>query len=291
MRVVSALQKIVSQQLPFLLSLPAFLLQTYFLLIPLVCIIAISLTTDMTSGNWVFTVSRYRDLISGMHIKVIFNSGVLACITGGLCLLIGYPVAYYLAMRAGRMKHALLVFLILPSWTSFIIQVYSWFYLLQKHGLFSNFFHSLGLTSEPLSLLNNYSATVLGMVYCYLPFMVLPLYTVLEKMDKRLLEASADLGANAWQTFTRIVLPLSQSGIRVGLALVMVPAFGEFAIPDLMGGVKDLYLGHLIMEKFLVFRDWHSGAAVVMVSFMIPIIFVSMWYVLNKSVRYVQGEE
>jgi spermidine/putrescine transport system permease protein len=291
MRVVTTLQKIASQQLPFLLSLPAFLLQGYFLLIPLVFIVVISVTSDASSGQWLFTLSQYRDLCSSMHMKVIFNSAVLSCIAGGLSLLIGYPVAYYLAMRAGRMKHALLVFLILPSWTSFIIQVYSWFYLLQKHGLFSSFFYSIGLTSEPLSLLNNYGATVLGMVYCYLPFMVLPLYTVLEKMDKRLLEASADLGANAWQTFTRIVLPLSHSGIRVGLALVMVPAFGEFAIPDLMGGVKDLYVGHMIMEKFLVFRDWHSGAAVVMLSFMIPIVCVGFWYLISKSVRYVQGEE
>jgi spermidine/putrescine transport system permease protein len=291
MRVVTTVRKIVAQQLPFLLSLPAFLLQSYFLLIPLLFIVVISLTSDVYSGQWIFTFAQYRDLFSSMHMKVILNSAVLACITGGLCLLIGYPVAYYLAMRAGRMKHALLVFLILPSWTSFIIQVYSWFYLLQKHGLFSSFFHTIGLTHEPVSLLNNYSATVLGMVYCYLPFMVLPLYTVLEKMDKRLLEASADLGANASQTFTRIVLPLSQSGIRVGLALVMVPAFGEFAIPDLMGGVKDLYLGHLIMEKFLVFRDWHSGAAVVMLSFLIPIACVSVWYLMSTSVRYVQGEE
>jgi len=291
MRPTQTFKQIVAEQVPFLLSLPAFLWQTYFLLIPLLFIVVISITTDMAIGDWSLTMHHYASLFSVTHGKVILNSGILACITGGLCLLIGYPVAYYLAMRAGRFKHVLLVFLILPSWTSFIIQIYSWFYLLQKHGLFSNFFHLCGLTTEPVSLLNNYSATVLGMVYCYLPFMVLPLYTVLEKMDKRLLEAAADLGANAWQTFTTIVLPLSQSGICVGLALVMVPAFGEFAIPDLMGGVKDLYIGRMIMEKFLLFRDWHSGAAVVMLSFVIPIICAGVWYAAGKVSQRLLVEE
>ncbi len=285
MRTVNQVRHFAQYQGPFILGLPAFLWQTYFLLVPLVFIMVISLVADTAAGDWHLTFDHYLSLFSCMHFKVMLNSALLACITGALCLLIGYPVAYYLALKSKRLKQVLLVFLILPSWTSFIIQIYSWFYLLQKRGLFSSFFYALGWTSEPISLLNNYSATVLGMVYCYLPFMVLPLYTVLEKMDKRLLEAAADLGASPWKTFTTIVLPLSMSGIRVGLALVMVPAFGEFAIPDLMGGVKEMYLGRIVFEKFILFRDWHSGAAVVMISFLVPLAVVAVWYMADKVQR------
>lgn len=269
--------------LPFALSTPAFLWQTYFLLIPLAFITGYSLAPDpgMTSGTITFT--HYARLFNWTFFKIVFNSGMLAFITSVLCLILAYPVAYYLAIKAGRWRNVLLVFLILPSWTSFIIQIYSWFYLLQKHGLFSSFLYRLGWTSEPISLLNNYGATVLGMTYCFLPFMVLPLYTVLARMDGRLLEASADLGANRWQTVRKIVLPLSSSGIKVGMALVMVPAFGEFAIPDLMGGFKDVYVGRLIMEKFLIFRDWHSGAAVVMASFFIPLAVAAMLYLIRST--------
>ena len=288
---VTTIPSLLRKQFPFMCALPAFLWQLYFLLIPLLFIIAISLIADISCNDWSLTFKHYYDLVSLLQFKVILNSAQLACITGGLCLLIGYPVAYYLAIKAQRYKHVLLVFLILPSWTSFIIQIYSLFYLLQKRGLFSTIFYALGLTGEPISLLNNYGATVLGMVYCYLPFMILPLYTVLEKMDKRLLEAAADLGAGPWQAFATIVLPLSRAGIYVGLALVMVPAFGEFAIPDLMGGVKDLYLGHLIMEKFLLFRDWHSGGAVVMISFLIPILFALIFYGVGKLQRRFVVEE
>jgi len=288
---VSTVRQFLAEQLPFMLSLPAFVWQAYFLVVPLLFIVVISLIADMSAPVWHFTFEHYTALFSDTYLKIFLNSGFLALITGGLCLLIGYPVAYYLAMRAHRFKQALLVFLILPSWTSFIIQIYSWFYLLQKRGLFSNFFYALGWTSEPISLLNNYEATILGMVYCYLPFMVLPLYTVLEKMDKRLLEAAADLGASPWQVFMTIILPLSMSGIRVGLALVMVPAFGEFAIPDLMGGVKDLYLGRIIMEKFLQFRDWHSGAAVVMLSFLIPVLIAMILFMATKMRRRLVVEE
>jgi ABC-type spermidine/putrescine transport system permease subunit I len=278
MEVVRRYQTWMLEQVPFLLSLPAFLWQMYFLLIPLLFIARYSVVTS--SGEW--TIQNYAELFQSSYLHIILNSCLFACITAALCLLIAYPVAYYLAMRAGRWKTVLLVFLILPSWTSFIIQIYSWFYLLQKKGLFSNFLYAMGWTSEPLSFLNNYSASVLGMVYCYLPFMILPLYTVLEKMDKRLLEAAADLGANRWKAFTSVVFPLSQSGIQVGLALVMVPAFGEFAIPDLMGGSKNVSVGRVIAEKFLFFRDWHSGASVVMLSFFIPVAIVALFYLIRQ---------
>lgn len=276
------LKALCADHLPFMLVLPAYLWQMYFLAIPLALITGFSLFFKAPSAGWTLTLSHYASLMTPTYAGIIWNSAMLAIITATLCLLVAFPVAYYLAVKAGRWKNTLLVFLILPSWTSFIIQIYSWFFLLQKGGLFSRLFWMLGLTVQPVSFLNSYGATVLGMVYCFLPFMILPLYTVLEKMDNKLLEASADLGANRWQTFTNIVLPLSRSGMKVGMVLVMVPAFGEFAIPDLMGGFKDLYLGRVIMEKFLVFRDWHTGAAAVMLSFLIPLCIIGMLHVVQK---------
>lgn len=276
------LKKLLRAQWPFLVSIPAYTLQVFFLFIPLLFILAYSMRS-MENGGLLW-LGNYTALFTVTYGSVLWNSCLLAMVTGFLCLLVAYPVAFYLAIRAKRLKNTLLIFLILPSWTSFIIQTYSWFYLLQKRGVFSTFLYSMGWTSEPVSFLNNYAATVFGMVYCYLPFMVFPIYTVLAKMDKRLLEASADLGASRWQTFRRIVLPLSWSGIRVGMFLVMVPAFGEFAIPDMMGGFKDIYVGRAIMEKFLIYRDWYSGAAIVMVAIVIPFL-ITLAMSMIASVR------
>lgn len=282
-------RELYEEHLSFALSVPAYLWQIYFLCIPLLFITIYSLMPDNLHGSWGITFSHYTDLINGVFARIILNSALLAVTTATVCLVLAFPVAYYLAVHARRWKNVLLVFLILPSWTSFIIQIYSWFFLLQKRGVFSTLLCRFGFASEALSLLNNRGATVLGMAYCYLPFMVLPLYTVLERMDKRLFEAAADLGASRWQVIRDIVLPLSRSGIQVGLVLVMVPAFGEFAIPDLMGGFKDVYVGRMIMEKFLMFRNWHSGAAVVMVSFLIPILVAGFIH-LSRSLAPTKGQ-
>jgi len=279
------LRKIFYKDLPFLISLPAYLWEVFFLFIPLIVIFTYSLIPDIVAPRFL-TLSHYWELFTTTYAKIVFNSCVLAFITAGLCLLIAFPVAYFLAVKAPRkFKNILLIALILPSWTSFIIQIYSWFYLLQKHGVFSSLIYHMGWTSQPTSLLNCYGATVLGMVYCFLPFMILPLYTVLERMDKKVLEASADLGANRWQTFRHIIFPLTSSGINVGLLLVMIPAFGEFAIPDLMGGFKGVYVGRTIMEKFLIYRNWHSGAAVVMLSIIFPLLLLGAMHVLQRFWR------
>ena len=270
---MSRLRSLINRELPFLMSMPAFLWEFYFLIVP-IGVIALYSLAPLGGGGITFT--HYAQLFTSSYFGIICNSCLLAAVTAGLCLLIAYPVAYYLAVRAKRFKNALLVFLILPSWTSFIIQIYSWFYLLQKGGVISSVLYRLGITGDYVSMLNSFGATILGMVYCFLPFMVLPIFTVLDRMDKRLLEASADLGANWWQTMTRIVLPLSASGVRIGLLLVTIPAFGEFAIPDLMGGFKGVYIGRAVMEKFLIYRAWHSGAALVLVSIVIPIVLIGL---------------
>jgi spermidine/putrescine transport system permease protein len=174
-------------------------------------------------------------------------------------------VAYFIALKVKKYKSLFLFSLILPSWTSFIVQIYAWFFLLKKDGLFTLLFKFFGLFKNSTHLLNSYFAVQIGMAYCFLPFMIFPIYTVLEKMDKRLIEASYDLGANTFNTFRRIIFPISMPGVLTGFLLVLISAFGEFAIPDLLGGGRKIYWGSIIVEKFLVSRDWKSGAAITVI--------------------------
>ncbi len=272
---------LLKDQLPFMLAAPAYMWEICFLYVPVFVILAFSLRTTMSSVV-AYSLQNYISLGTLTYVHILFNSLALASLTALICLLLGYPVAYYLAMRAQRMKNILLIFIILPSWTSFIIQIYSWFFLLQKGGLVSDMLQAIGLIGSPQNFMNNYGATLLGMVYCYLPFMIFPLYSVLEKMDKKLIEASGDLGANGFQTLRYVILPLSMPGVQIGTFLVFISAFGEFAIPDLMGGFKDMYIGRVVMEKFLLYRDWNSGAAVVMLSIILPMALILGVYVLSR---------
>jgi spermidine/putrescine transport system permease protein len=155
----------------------------------------------------------------------------------------------------------MLFFLTLPFWVNFLVQVYAWYFLLEYKGLINNFLLKLGIINEPLILASSLFAVFLVMVYCYLPFMIMPLYSMLEKIDPRLLEASSDLGATSWQTFYRITLPLSSPGIKTGFLLVLIPAFGEFVIPSLLGGSKYMLVGTLISYFFLVARNNAYGSA------------------------------
>ncbi len=266
---------------PFIFAAPALLVQFYFLYIPLCGLFVYSLLAFTPTGGFTFTLEKYYALFDVLYLSVIFNSFVLATATAFICLVVGYPIAYYLALKAGRLKTTLLVFLILPSWTSFIVQVYAWFFLLERRGPISIIANALGFTGLPPHLLNTPFATLIGMVYCFLPFMVLPLFAALERLDTQLLEASADLGANRHQTFWRVIVPLSKPGIAAGLLLVSIPAYGEFVIPELLGGFKRVYVGTVIVHKFLVYSDWQSGAASVFMLLLGPLaVLVVLVYML-----------
>jgi len=217
-----------------------------------------------------------------LYFNVILRSLVLAAVTSVLCLCIAYPIAYFFSVKVKRFKTVLLFSLILPSWTSFIVQVYSWFFLLQKKGFLHIALEYLGIIGPRTHLLNNYFSIVVGMVYCFLPFIILPIYAVLERMDKDLLEASADLGANHLDTFRRIVLPISYPGIIAGFLLVFICAFGEFAVPDLLGGSKTMFVGSVIVDKFLYFRDWQAGAALTALGIGVLLSLFSFVYIVNK---------
>lgn len=189
----------------------------------------------------------------------------IAALTTLIALAIGYPLAYAMALAPKRWQGVLLVLVILPFWTSFLIRVYAWIGILRPDGLLDMALMGIGLTSEPLRLLNTDSAVLIGMVYSYLPFMVLPLFSTLQKLDGTLLEAASDLGATPLTTFLTVTLPLSVPGILAGSALVFIPAIGEFVIPDLLGGSDTLMVGKVLWNEFFSNRDWPLASAVAIV--------------------------
>ena len=193
------------------------------------------------------------------------------------CLLIGYPLAYYIARSSEVKRNFLLLLIVLPFWTSFLLRVYAWIGILKPKGYFNAALLALGIISEPLTILRTDIAVYIGIVYTYLPFMILPLYANLVKLDNSLLEASTDLGANSIVTFLKITLPLSLPGILAGSALVLIPAIGEFVIPSLLGGADNLMIGKVIWSEFFSNRDWPVASAVsiaMLILIVIPIMFL-----------------
>lgn len=273
-----------ASQIPFFMSMPALLWQMLFLYIPLISIFVISfLRSD--AGSFFLSLDNYVALFQSNYFKIIMRSALLASVTASICLVCAYPVVYFLVFRLERSRNILLFFLILPFWTSLLVQAYAWFYVLEKFGMINTILLNLGLIASPIHLLNTQWATYLVMVYCYLPYMILPLFTTLEKLDRRLIEASLDLGANPLQTLLRVTLPLSLPGIKTGFFLVFVPSFGEFVIPTLMGGGKRFYIGSLIEHFFLVSRDVYSGAAFTCLAgaVLISMTLLIRWY-FNRTI-------
>jgi putrescine transport system permease protein len=196
-----------------------------------------------------------------LYLAAYFESLRIAATSTAICLLIGYPMAYAIARAPERWRTPLLMLVILPFWTSFLIRVYAWIGILSTNGILNNALIGMGLIHDPLPLMNTNFAVHLGIVYSYLPFMVLPLYATLSRMDFTLLEAAADLGAKPWQAFLRVTVPLSWPGIAAGSLLVFIPATGEFVIPDLLGGPDTLMIGKVLWTEFFGNRDWPVASA------------------------------
>ena len=199
-----------------------------------------------------------------------------AALATALCLVFGYPIAYAIARAHGPRRQLLLFMVMLPFWTSFLIRVYAWIAILKPNGLLNEFLLATGLIATPLPLLNNAFSVELGLVYSYLPFMILPLYGSLSVLDENLIEAAADLGARPIRVFLGVTLPLSLPGIAAGSLLVLIPAIGEFVIPDLLGGPDTLMIGKVLWDEFFDNRDWPvaSAVAVVLVAALaLPILF------------------
>jgi putrescine transport system permease protein len=194
-----------------------------------------------------------------------------------VCLLLGYPMAYAIARTRDSLRNLLLMLVILPFWTSFLIRVYAWIGILKSNGLLNNLLLALGVIDHPLTLLHTDFAVYLGIVYSYLPFMVLPLYATLSRMDLTLLEAAADLGCRPWKAFLSVTLPLSLPGIIAGCMLVFIPAVGEFVIPDLLGGPDSLMIGKVLWTEFFSNRDWPAASAVAVVMLVLLVVPLALF--------------
>lgn len=232
---------------------PALLWLLLFIVAPLAIVLVVSIATRGPYGRTVyeFTPSNFLRAFDPLYLRAYWRTAWIATTTTLLCAVVSYPVAYYLALRAPeRWKRPLLVLTVIPFWTSFLIRTYAWILLLRSEGVINSALMGTGLIGAPLKLLYSDFAVLVGQVYGELPFMILPIYVALDRLDIRLLEAAQDLGANRFWTFVKITLPLSRPGLIAGIALVFIPSLGAFITPDLLGGAKSVMIGNLIQNQF-----------------------------------------
>jgi len=268
----------------FGLGAGAFIWQILFFYVPLFLLIVSSVVSLSQEGYFSgLTFSHFTSVFSPIYYKIIANSLWIAFLTASISLIIAYPVAHYIVFNAKKIKNLLLFMLVVPFWTNFLLHIYAWFFVLEREGFINNLLMNFGITHEPLRLLNSPFATMLMMVYYYLPFMVLPIYASLERFDEKLIEASYDLGASAQQTFRSVMLPLTLPAIRTGFFLVFIPAFGEFVIPELMGGDRTFFVGNVISQYILGQHTEGLGAAFTVMSSMVLLLFSGgIFYLFNK---------
>ncbi|MGL5716853.1 MAG: ABC transporter permease [Paraclostridium sp.] len=253
------------------LAYPYVIWSALFIVIPLILVFFFSFTVEV-DNKMVFSLENYERLINPIYLKVFLRSIILAGASTLICLLVGYPVAYIISKAPISKRNTLILLFILPMWMNFLLRTYAWVAILGKNGIINSFLGLLGI--EPIGILYTNFAILLGMVYNFLPFMVLPIYTSLSKMDNDLIYAAKDLGANGFQVFTRVIFPLSIPGVVSGITMVFMPAVTTFAISRLLGGGKYMLLGDLIEQQFTVVGDWNFGSAISI--FMMIVILLSM---------------
>jgi len=247
-----------------LLAIPAVIWLVLFFLLPLVIVVLVSFMTRGANGTIVlpFTFRYYQAIFGPIYFPVFIKSIWIALLATVICLLSGYPLAFFVSTRKTKRAQNIALFLvILPFWTNFLVRTYAWRVLLGTDGTINGILMNLHLISQPLELLNTRFAVIIGLIYGDLPFMVLPIYASIERFDFRLVEAAHDLGANDWKAFWRVVLPLTMPGVIAGCILVFIPAIGAFITPDLLGGTQGLMIGNLINQEFHGTGNWPLGSA------------------------------
>ncbi|MFM8315315.1 MAG: ABC transporter permease [Deltaproteobacteria bacterium] len=218
--------------------------------------------TPLGTISFHFSFDNYLRSFQYIYIKVLFKTVWLAFMATVSCLLIGFPVAYHLARSRGWMKQLGLILLFIPFWTNFILRIYGLVALLGNHGLINQLLMQLGLIHSPLEILYTRTGVYVGLLYNYLPFLVVPIFSSLEKLDPSLREAAFDLGANRFQVFWKVVVPNIKEGVFIGSLFVFIPMLGEYVIPDLLGGAKEAFLGNVMVSQFFVMQDWPFGSAI-----------------------------
>lgn len=284
---IRKIKKELINQFPFFVGIPALIWQVIFFFIPLLFVFYMSIRwVDPVLGVKYFSLKNYVMLFDRTYFFIIARSFFFGLLNALLSIFFAYPIAYFISVVVQRFKLFWLFLLLVPFWTNFLLHVYAWFFILEKGGVVNTFLMSLGLISEPLQLLNSMPAVVLVMFYSYLPFMTLPIYSILDKLDLSLLEASADLGATRWQTFFRVTLPMTLPGLQLGFFLVFVPTFGEFAIPALVGGDKKAFAGSLISFLFLEGGNQPLASAFTVISIICIIVAALGFYHLSNFFIY-----
>jgi len=278
-----------SRRALIILLLPATLFYTVFFIIPFFISFGVSLGIFLPSDVQIsrgelITLRYYEQVFDQIFLRVFLRSLALASATTALCLLVAYPMAYYIAVKAVRYRNFLLLLVIMPLWVTFLLRAYALLTLLGPEGFVNGVLLSLGLIQQPLFLIYNETSVLIGMVYSYLPLAILPLYSTLVRLDKTVIEASRVLGAGPLKTFFKVTLPISRPGVFAAVLLTFIPAAGEFIVPSFLGGPNEVYVGTLIYNAFLAARNWNWGAAM-------SIVYISV--VLLGVVLYLRlvGEE
>lgn len=262
--------------------LPTWLAMALLFAAPLAIVLAYSLLTRGVYGGvehpW--TAEGYGRLIDPLYLVILLRSFTMALVATALCLVFAFPAALFIS-RAPRHKNLYLQLVMLPFWTSFLVRTYAWLFLLRDTGLINTALQSLGIIHEPLQMLYTNGAVLLGLVYGYLPFMVLPIYAILERLDPSLTEAAADLGARPLRAVFSVIVPLSKPGIIAGCVLVFIPCLGAYLTPDLLGGGRTVLVGNLVQNQFTTARDWPFGSAVSM--FLMVLVTALVWIFLRQE--------
>ena len=266
---------------------PAFVWWAAFLLAPIGLVLASAFFQRGFYGGVVYDVTfdNFSRALSSLYLKVFWHSIKIAFLTTVICLAIGYPAAYFIATRrSARLRNVLLVLVILPFWTNFLIRTYAWIILLNREGVVNGVLQHVGVIDEPLGLLYNNAAVVTGLVYAYLPLMILPLYASLERLNRELFEAGADLGSRPFRVWRTIILPLIVPGLVAGVVFVFVPALGNFPVAELLGGGRSDMIGNLINRQFLTARDWPFGSTLALALIgILMILLIVQSFALRRS--------
>ncbi|MBR1911214.1 MAG: ABC transporter permease [Treponema sp.] len=260
-------------------SLPAFAWMIFCMAIPLVYIVAISFMTKGTKWGIEphFTFDNYKRVFDPLYIKIFVHSFFVAAVTTVLTLVIGYPFAFCVTFFSKRKQALIMTLLMIPFWTNTLIRVYGWIIILQKKGIINTVFTALNIFKSPHDFLYHQSTVMLGIVYTMLPFMILPVYNAIEKLDRTLIDASSDLGADKVQTFLFVIVPQTFSGIMTGCIMVFMPSIGIYYVSDLLGGANSILLGNLIKNQFFEARNWPFGAALSVIMSILSLALIRLY--------------
>jgi len=272
----------------WILSTPALIWLLLFFFIPFLIVAIYSfLTPTIYDIKFQFSISAYKTIFNPIYLKPFFLSFKLAFVCTIICLIFGYPVAYFIARSPEKIKNFLLILVIIPFWTNYIIRIFSWRIFLSADGVLNNILLTWGIINDPLRLIRTDIAVMIVMVYIYIPYVILPLYSVIEKIDFTLLNAAMDLGATEAKAFFKVTLPLSMEGIFAGFILVFIPALGTYVIPQMVGHQNSLYIGQVITYKIKnIPRNWPLASSLsLFLLLLVTVLLIALFYVFKRSRR------